>query len=129
LTADAGEAANRFFCGFPWRRLPGRAFFWSQQFSRRQPGGRPPEPFQSIELARLLAENVDHEVHIIQQHPFRLAVSLGVLRTQAGDAQPLLHFIGNRLDFKRLTHALETGDWVVRASAATSLGTLGAGEC
>jgi len=41
---------------------------------------------------------MDHEVHVIHQHPFSLVVSLDVGRPHARAFQPQFHFVGNRLD-------------------------------
>src|SRR5580658_11133984 len=63
--------------GFGGRRFGSRSFGsrdaprrgLGHQFRRLQPLGRFPQAFQTVELARFLRENMDDEVHVVEQHP------------------------------------------------------------
>src|SRR5690348_18428432 len=71
------------------------------QLRRLEAPGRLPQPLQVVILARLLGEDVDHEVHVIKQHPLRLLVALDVGGMQAYLIQALLHFVRNGLNLDR----------------------------
>src|ERR1039457_4582703 len=45
---------------------------------------------------------MDDEIHVIEQHPLRLLVSLGVSHAQAECLQALVHRVGNSLDLPRI---------------------------
>src|SRR5208337_1993458 len=53
------------------------------QFRWLQPLGRLPQTFQVVELAGFLRENMDDEVHVVEQHPLRVFVALGVSHAEA----------------------------------------------
>src|SRR5208282_1978372 len=63
-----------------------------------QPLGRLPQAFQIVELARFLRENMDDKIYVVEQHPLRLLVALGVSHAEAECLQALIHRVGNRLD-------------------------------
>jgi hypothetical protein len=48
---------------------------------------------------------VDDEVYIIQQHPLRLFVALGVRHAQAKRLQSVIYRVGNRLNLARIGSA------------------------
>src|SRR5581483_995575 len=87
---DLGAFAPRHRCSsFAWR---------GDERSRFHLLRRLPEPLEIIELARMLGENVYHEINIIQQHPLRLAVSFHMRWRQPRLLQTLFHLVGNGLD-------------------------------
>ena len=57
-----------------------------------------PQTFEIVKAARLLREDVNHEVDIIEQHPLGLLVSLRVSYAQAQTLEPLIDGIGDRLN-------------------------------
>src|SRR5208283_1439709 len=89
--------------GFGSRRP--RLFRLGQQFRRFHPLRRFPEPFQIVELARLLGENVDDKIHVIEQYPFRLLVALLVRDAQAHLFEALIYRVGNGLNLPRVGSA------------------------
>src|SRR6202795_4340143 len=109
LTCLLGHTGNGFACyGFRGRgfgyHCPPRLRF-RHQFRWLQPLGRLPQAFQVVELAGFLGENMDGEVHIVEQHPLSLFVALSVRYAHAQCLQALVPRVGNRLDLPRITSA------------------------
>src|SRR5262245_3946709 len=61
-----------------------------------------PQSLQIVKATRSLGKNMDHEIYIIQQNPFRLVVAFYAIRTLSGAGELLLYFIGDRLDLARI---------------------------
>lgn len=59
--------------------------------------GIPPEPFQSVELALLILEDVNDEVSVIEQHPLRFGPSLVAKRPATPILELLDHVVGKAL--------------------------------
>src|SRR5579859_4686091 len=87
-----------------WRlALAGRGF----QIGRLQALGRLPQPLQVVELACLLGEDVDDEVHVVHQNPLGLVVAFNVRRTQSRGLQTQFHLVSNGLDLAGIGSAAE----------------------
>src|SRR5665647_1412306 len=64
--------------------------------------GAAPQPLERIELTPFAAEDVDHEVEVVEQHPIGALESLDVRRPHLLLPERLLDGIGNRLDLPRV---------------------------
>src|SRR5690242_3987108 len=62
---------------------------FSLEISRRNAARRAPQAFEVVKLARILAEDVDNEINVVEQHPLRLLVAFGVSGADAGTLQAL----------------------------------------
>src|SRR5574338_1280003 len=54
-----------------------------------------PEPLELIEGTSLRVEQMNHEIHKVQQHPATPAQPLGMMRVEAAPAQLLHHRLGD----------------------------------
>src|SRR6202167_521862 len=80
-------------------------FHFCQQFRGFKPLGRLPKPFQIVELARFLREDVDNKIDIVEQHPLRLLVALGVSYAKSERFQSLVNGIRDCLYLARICAA------------------------
>src|SRR5258708_33812927 len=86
LAAGFGAADESSFLGRSLRGLFG-SYLGStlfRQISRLQAMRGLPQAFQIGKLAGSFGEDVDHESHVIQQHPFCLVISFFAVGAQSG---------------------------------------------
>src|ERR1700686_3544201 len=103
LGSGGSSFASCGFCGRCYgNHCPSRLRF-RHQFRWLQPLGRLPQAFQVVELAGFLGENMDDEIHIVEQHPLRLLIARRVSYAKAQCLQALVHGVGNCLDLPRVS--------------------------
>src|SRR5262249_25652292 len=68
------------------------------QVSRFEALGRLPETLEFIVPARLFGEDVDNEIDIVEQDPFRLTVAFRMRRIKTLALQTQFDFVRDRLD-------------------------------
>ena len=69
--------------------------------------GRLPQALEIVELARLLREDVDHEVHVVNEHPLGLVVAFDVRGAEASAFETEFDFVGNGLNLARVGTAAQ----------------------
>src|SRR5436309_3560305 len=57
-----------------------------------------PQPVEHVVLARLLVEDVDHDFHVVEQHPTPTLEPLDVPRAHPPLPEPVFDRLGDRLD-------------------------------
>src|SRR6202044_3219620 len=77
------------------------------QFRRLKPLRRLPQALQIVKLARLLGENVDDEVDIVDKDPLALSIALDLRGPDSSIFQAAFYFIGNGLYLPRVGAAAQ----------------------
>src|SRR5258708_30850960 len=99
LAAGFGAADETSFLGRSLRGLFG-SYLGStlfRQVSRLQALRRLPQALQVVKFTGPLGKNVDHKVHVIQQHPLCLGIALAAVGAQSCRPELFLHLIGDGL--------------------------------
>ena len=83
----------------PRRRERSRVVGVSPEFDA---DGAAPQPIEAVEVARVLREDVDHEVEVVEQHPLGARVAFDERRPLLLRLERLFHRIGNGLHLPRI---------------------------
>src|SRR5262249_43063306 len=106
-------------CGEGGGALFGNAPDGRFQVSRFEALGRLPETLEFIVPARLFGEDVDNEIDIVEQDPFRLTVAFRMRRIKTLALQTQFDFVRDRLDLAWIRPTAH--DEIVRERARTLL--------
>jgi hypothetical protein len=78
-----------------------------KQLFRIQPSCITPQPFQVVIGPRALGKNVNDQIQVVQQDPFRISIPFDVVGAIPAFLHPGFDSIGDRLDLARRISAAE----------------------